>query len=319
MRNDADRLPPLDLLASFEVAARELSFTRAAAERFVTQSAMSRQMLALEEQLGTRLFVRRHRALLLTEDGRRLQQACSAALEQLRAAVAHIRARERREVLALTTTIGLASLWLIPRLPGFTRAHPGIDVRIDADMSPRDLARDGIDVAIRYTALAGAAGEALFGETLTPVCAPSLLRRGPPLDKPADLARHTLIQLVSPGAAGMPVEWTPWLQAMGLPDLEPAARLSLNTFSETMAAAAAGQGVALGRRPLIDGLLRSRRLVTPFKAAMASPRGYTLIVAEHAAQRSAVRALVAWLVEQARATSAAPPRRRAAARRAAAR
>lgn len=304
MRNpDPSRLPPLDLLASFELAARHLSFTRAAAERFITQSAMSRQMQALEQEMGVPLFIRRHRALHLTEDGRRLQAACTGALEQIRAAITHIRSRERREVLALTTTTGLASLWLIPRLPEFARAHPGIDVRIDADMTLRDLARDGIDVAIRYTSLAGAEGEALFGETLTPVCSPALLRSGPPLARPADLAAHTLIkQTAPPGDPGMPVEWTPWLRAMGLPDLEPAAYLSVNSYGEAVAAAQAGHGVALGRRPLVDSLLRSRALVTPFKAATASPRGYALVVAEHAGARPAVRALVAWLIEQARAT-----------------
>jgi LysR family transcriptional regulator, glycine cleavage system transcriptional activator len=312
-KTDPTRLPPLDLLASFEVAARHLSFTRAAAERFVTQSAMSRQMQALEQEIGVPLFVRGHRALQLTEDGRRLLVACTGALEQIRGAVSHIRGRERREVLALTTTTGLASLWLIPRLPEFTRDHPGIDVRIDADMSLRDLARDSIDVAIRYTALAGAEGEALFGETLTPVCSPALLRNGPPLSSPADLALHTLIKQQSPAEidAGMPVEWTPWLRAMGLPDLEPASLLTFNSYGEAIAAALAGHGVALGRRPLIDNLLSSRQLVTPFKTATASPRGYTLVVAEHAAARPAVRALVSWLIEQARRTSGAPARAKA--------
>lgn len=312
--HDLSRLPPLDLLASFELAARHLSFTRAAAERFVTQSAMSRQMQQLEELLGVPLFVRRHRALLLTEDGQRLQAACSDALERLRGAVQQIRGRERREVLAITTTTGMASLWLIPRLPEFTRTYPGIDVRIDADMNLRDLARDQLDIAIRYVALGGAEGRPLWRETLTPVCSPALLRRGPPLASPADLVHHTLIQLQAPVGAGMPVEWATWLRSMGLPELEPAATISVNSYGEAVAAAQAGQGIALGRRPLIDHLLRARSLVLPFKLAKATQKGYSLVVAPHAAARPAVQAMVDWLLAQAAATERTlvpPPRRRA--------
>jgi DNA-binding transcriptional LysR family regulator len=109
MQNDPHRLPPLDRLAAFDAAARHLSFTKAAAERFLTQSAISRQIAALEEDLGTALFRRRHRALDLTDDGRRLAAAVAAALTEVREAVAAIRAPHQREVLSLTTTPGLAS------------------------------------------------------------------------------------------------------------------------------------------------------------------------------------------------------------------
>ena len=145
MHRDPARLPPLDLLAAFESAARHLSFTRAANERFVTQSAMSRQIQALEQDLGVALFRRHHRALTLTDDGQRLHAACAAVLAHLRDTVAQIRAPQRREVLSLTTTPGLASLWLIPRLPRFTRTHPGIDVRLDTSLEWRDLRADGFD------------------------------------------------------------------------------------------------------------------------------------------------------------------------------
>src|SRR6185369_14576954 len=116
---------------------------------------------------------------------------CQAVLGQLRATVAEIRAPAQREVLSLTTTPGFASLWLIPRLPAFTRAHPGIDVRLDASFERRDLAADGFDVAIRY-GNTGGEGRPLFGEAMQPVCSPQLRRHGPPLKTPADLAHHTL-------------------------------------------------------------------------------------------------------------------------------
>ncbi len=298
---DPARLPPLDLLASFEAAARHLSFTRAGAERFVTQSAMSRQIRALEDDLGVALFRRRHRALLLTDDGQRLHATCTQVLAQLRESVTQIRAPARREVLALTTTPGMASLWLIPRLPLFTKAYPGVDVRLDASLEARDLAGDGFDLAIRYFALDHADGTPMFAEAMQPVCSPALLKRGarPALRTPADLRAHTLLQITSKPGAGMPLEWEPWLQAAGVPELEPAATLSFNGYNEVIEAALAGQGVALGRRPLVDSFIRRRQLVTPFKDATSSMRAYFLVVNPSARARPAVRALEQWLLAQA--------------------
>lgn len=302
MHTPIDRLPPLDLLASFEAAARHLSFTRAGAERFITQSAMSRQIQALEQHLGVPLFRRRHRALSLTEHGLRLQSTCSAVLAQLRATVAEIRAPARREVLALTTTPGLASLWLIPRLPLFTRAHPGIDVRLDASFERRHLREDGFDIAIRYGRVGATEGRQMFPESMLPVCSPRLARdTAMPLKTPADLRFHTLLQLADRHDPGMPLEWAPWLQAVGLPDLQPAASLSFSGYGEAIAAALAGQGVALGRRPLVDELLRNRRLVAPFKDATASTRAYYLVVNPLSGNRAAVQDLERWLLEQAAA------------------
>lgn len=296
----ADRLPPLDLLAAFECAARHLSFTRAGAERFVTQSAISRQIRALEDELGVALFRRGHRALALTPDGLKLQRTCVAVLQQLRHTVGEIRAPSRREVLSLTTTPGFASLWLIPRLPAFTREHPGIDVRLDASFEKRHLRADGFDVAIRYAAAGSSEGEPMFGESMQPVCSPRLLRGGPPLERPEDLRLHTLLSVSNSAGMGMPLEWDPWLQAVGLSGLQPASTLSFTGYGEAIAAALAGQGVAIGRRPLVDALLRKRQLVAPFKDLTAPTRAYFLIIDPAARARPAVRALEAWLLAQAR-------------------
>jgi len=301
MPKPTDRLPPLDLLASFEAAARHLSFTKAAAERFVTQSAMSRQMRALEDDLGVALFRRRHRALALTEAGTRLFAVCSTVLAQLRGTVRELRAPALREVLSLTTTPGLASFWLIPRLPAFTRSHPGIDVRLDASFEKRNLAAEGFDIAIRYGPAKSLEGQPLFAEVSMPVCSPALLRQLA-LKAPRDLERHTLLQLNASVTGGVPIEWEPWLQSVGLSTLQPAARLTFSGYNEVIAAALAGQGVALGRRPLIDDLLRMRRLVTPFKGELDLQRAYAVVVEPAARSRPAVRALEAWLLSQAAAT-----------------
>lgn len=310
MQEDPQRLPPLDRLAVFDAAARHLSFTKAAAERFLTQSAVSRQIAVLEAELGVPLFRRRHRALDLTDDGRRLAAAVAEALATLRGAVGVIRgplSRSRREVLTLTTTPGLASLWLIPRLAGFTAAHPHIDVRIDATHDLRSLASEGYDLAIRYGHTATLGGTPLFAEVVQPVCAPALLEPGhPPLKRAADLRLHTLLQTGSVHATGkgMPDDWQPWLRAVGAGDVEAAALLTFSNYDSTVAAAVSGQGVLMGRRPIIDRLLRQKVLVAPFKGAWASARGYALVMSAAAAKRPAAQALCAWLLAQAREPSA---------------
>lgn len=292
------RLPSLDRLLVFDAAARWLSFTKAAGELFITQSAVSRQVAALEGELGVALFQRRHRALDLTDDGRRLAAAVADALAGVRAAVEQIRAPHGREVLTITTTPGLASLWLIPRLAGFTGAFPGIDVRIDASHEVRSLASEGFDIAIRYGNSRSLEGTPLFDEVVVPVCAPALLKRLP-LKKPADLVRHTLLQTGSVTGQGMPAEWRSWLAAVGAAGLEPAALLTFNTYDAAVTAAIAGQGVVLGRLPITDALIRSKALVAPFKGQWSMARGYALVMSAASARRPSAMALHDWLLAQA--------------------
>src|SRR3954468_4607931 len=187
-------MPSLDLLRGFEAAARHLSFTRAGEELFLTQSAVSRQMKDLEDQLGVPLFQRRHRALALTEAGQQFYASAAQVLATMRAATERLRANAgRRRPLSVTTTHSFAALWLIPRLAGFTRTHPGVDVRITAETRVQDLERDGLDVAIRHgpASLAGPNAIRLFGERVFPVCSPKLLKKLP-LREAGDLKKHTL-------------------------------------------------------------------------------------------------------------------------------
>jgi DNA-binding transcriptional LysR family regulator len=305
MQKDPERLPPLDLLLAFDAAARHLSFTKAATERFLTQSAVSRQVKALEDDLGVALFRRRHRALDLTDDGRRLADAVRDALSGLRKTVVRIRAPQRREVLALSTTPGLASLWLIPRLAELVKVQPGIDVRIDATLQKRDLTAEGFDLAIRYSGPKAAEGTPLFAETIQLVCAPALARdKSRPIKSLQDLRYHTLLQVEAP-RAGFPLEWDLWMKAVGIEGLEPASEIMFTNYDAAIAAAVAGQGMALGRRPLIDELLQRGSLVAPLGDEIATRRAYYLVLEPTAAKRPAVQALAAWLIEQARASVAA--------------
>jgi DNA-binding transcriptional LysR family regulator len=302
MRHRQYDLPPLDQLEAFEAAARHLSFTHAADELALTQSAVSRQIAALEEFFGVALFRRLHRALRLSEEGVLLQRAVIEVLTRLHQVSAELRGTSRPKAVVVTTTPGFAGLWLIPRLAGFTSAHADVDVRISASYTLVNLNRDGVDVAIRYSTqeAAGDGGVHLFGEAVLPVCSPRLLRdRKRPLKTPDDLRHHCLLHLDT-GPSSQLLEWPPWLRAMKLEGLKPASVLHFSAYDQMIHAAVNGQGVALGRLPLISSLLAQRKLVTPFKKSIVSPRSYYLYQSDASRKKPEVREFLAWLQAEAR-------------------
>jgi DNA-binding transcriptional LysR family regulator len=301
MRN-RNALPALDLLVGFEAAARHLSFTKAGEELFLTQSAVSRQIKELEGQLGVELFQRRHRALALTEAGKSFYASTAQVLATMRSATDRLRAQAGKKDLSVTTTHSFAALWLIPRLAGFTRTHPGVDVRITADTRVQDLDRDGLDLAIRHgpASLAGSNALRLFGERVFPVCSPKLLKdKARPLREPQDLRHHCLLQYDDPEGRHPWLHWKTWLEVERLADLRPAATLSFSGYEQIIPAAIAGHGVALGRSPLVKDLLASGELVAPFRSSADPARAYYAIVSKTAAGRKEVAEFVAWLKEEA--------------------
>lgn len=311
------RLPSLDLLRGFEVAARLLSFTRAGEELHLTQSAVSRQMKELEEQLGVTLFQRQHRALLLTEAGQQFYPVAAQVLATMRAATDRLRAAAGTHSLYVSTTAGFASLWLIPRLAGFARTHPGVDVRISADTRIQDLERDGVDVAIRYCppALAGTDAVRLFGERVFPVCSPALLADAKrPLREAADLSKHVLLHVDDPDGRWPWLHWRVWLEVVGVQDLRPAGSLRFSGYDQVIPAAVAGHGVALGRTPLVGKALAAGELVAPFEREAQSARAYFAKVSNNAGGRAEVADFVAWLKREAavdaRAGVGAAPKKR---------
>ena len=209
-------LPPLDLLRSFDAAARHLSFTLAAGELFLTQSAVSRQIQQVEVRLGVPLFERRHRALELTAAGQVLHRAVVDCLQRLHDATSLIRSAAQPHQVAMTCTPGFASFWLIPRLARFTANHPAVDVRISATLDLLELARNPVDLAVRFCPIRDGEGPPLFEEVLVPVCSPALANsKATPLRKPADLAHHTLLAVEMPPGMAPTADWEPWLQVMG--------------------------------------------------------------------------------------------------------
>ncbi|MFA5938235.1 MAG: LysR substrate-binding domain-containing protein [Sinimarinibacterium sp.] len=300
-------VPQLDLLIGFEAAARHLSFTKAAAEMHLTQSAISRQVQALEQQLGVPLFERRHRELLLTEAGQLLQRSTADALRSIEQTTRRIRGLKSPRTLTVTTVVSFASLWLVPRLPQFRAQHPLADVRIAADNRVVDLSRERMDVAIRYCSPDRAPPHArkLFGEEVVPMCSPKLLRdRARPLRSPEDLRHHTLLHDdmvdVSPW-----LEWATWLESHGLVDLKPTGDLHFSLYDQMIQAALDGQGVALGRLPLLAHLIENHRLIAPFagsdgkRALPQATRAFFVIPEPAAAARPEVQAFVEWVVAEA--------------------
>ena len=303
IRNARSRLPSLDLLVGFEAAARQLSFTKAGEELHLTQSAVSRQIKDLEDQLGIALFQRRHRALALTAAGQKLYPAAAQMLGTIRAATERLRAESGRRAVSLTTTHSFAALWLVPRLAGFTRAHPEVDVRITADIRVQDLERDGLDIALRHgpASLAGAGALRLFGEQVFPVCSPKLLRDARrPLAEIADLRHHVLLQYDDPDGRHPWLNWKTWLEVEKLPGLKPAGTLVFSGYEQIIPAAIAGHGVALGRSPLVRDAIASGELVAPFKRAADPARAYYAIVSRHAEGRPEVAEFLAWLKREAK-------------------
>ena len=300
----AVRLPSLDLLRGFEAAARHLSFTKAAQELHVTQSAVSRQVKTIEGQLGVQLFRRMNRALLLTEEGQALARAVAAALAGIGEAVARLPALAEDRPITVTTSVSFAALWLVPRLARLRATYPDIDVRLAASNELADLQRERIDVAIRFcepqAAPRGAAP--LIGEDVFPVASPRLVRdHERPLRTPADLERHVLLHFDNPMGEWPWLTWAEWLVALKVPGLEPAGKLLFNHYDQLVRAAVDGEGVGLGRAPLVERFIRSGELVAPFTGRVTATRRYYVIVAPAAAGQRRVKQFVEWLLAEVRA------------------
>jgi LysR family glycine cleavage system transcriptional activator len=300
---NAPRHRPLAIgaLRAFEAVARRLSF-RAAAELHLTQPAISRQIRGLEDELGTTLFSRGTRHVELTGPGVALLRAVDPMVASLDRAVRTIRNSQQRQPVGVTTFASFASLWLLPRLQEFQGMHPQADIRLSATDALVEFDDPEIDLALRYclpeTAPPGALQ--LFGETLVPVASPALLQRVP-LNTPADLARHTLLEEDDHKPSAEFVSWHNWLRCHAPPRTEPLSWIHMNFTYQRIQAALAGQGVALARMALVHESIARGELVEPFGAAgrIHSPYAYWLIRWPTRNERPALTAFETWLLEQA--------------------
>jgi LysR family transcriptional regulator, glycine cleavage system transcriptional activator len=288
-------LPPIASLRAFEAAARHMNFTRAAEELAITQAAVSYQIRLLEERLGTPLFIREPRRLLLTETGAELAIPLRDAFDRLRATFDSFH-KEAQTVFSLSVSETFAANWLVPRLGSFQVENPAIAVRLEASNRLVDFGRERFDAGIRSGKgeWAGVAAHRLFPLEITPVCAPSLLRRLGPVKKPGDLLRLPLISPADPG-------WKIWFAAAGVPDAElgPSAGPSFGVQHLEGKAALAGQGVAMVTPNFFMPELKSGQLVRLFDINADSGESCWFAYPRQHANTSKLRAFRTWILAQA--------------------
>ncbi|RVU13833.1 transcriptional regulator GcvA [Methylobacterium oryzihabitans] len=294
------RLPPLNAVRAFEAAARHPTFQAAGDELGVSAGAVAQQVKALEGWFGVPLFRRLpSRGVALTPAGERYAAAVGDLLDGFADATARLRRQGQDHVLTVNTTHSFASLWLIPRIGAFRARHPELDVRVVANNTLADFARDELDVAIRHGRgrYRGLRADLLLRDSVFPVCSPALRDGTPPLARPADLARHVLLHDDDPIDLEA-VAWPDWLAAAGVTGIEARRGPRFTHTFMVLQAATAGEGVALATRVLGGDLLAGGRLVRPFPEEVASPYAFFIVTPE-GQDPPKVALFRAWLAEQA--------------------
>lgn len=295
------RLPPLNALRAFEAAARHLSFTKAADELNVTPAAVSHQVKALEAYCGQPLFRRLTRALLLTDAGQAALPALGEGFDRLAEAAVAMAAGDGATTLTLSTTPSFAAKWLIRRLIRFQKAHPDINVRIDATNDLADFERDGVDVVVRFGGgrYPGLRADKLFDEEITPVCAPGLTEGPDGLRNPEDLPRFTLLHVSWDRRSESEPNWQMWVRTAGVAGVDTSRGIEFSYDSLAVEAAIEGQGVAIINRALVADDLAAGRLVKPFELSLATSFAYHLVCPEATSELPRIVAFRNWILAEA--------------------
>ena len=297
-------LPPLESLRFFEAAARHESFVRAGAELGVTPAAVAHRVRTLERHLATSLFNRRRRGVELNRRGRAYLKEVQRILAEVHAAGERHGRRARR--LRIVSVEAVAEKWLMPRLAGFTAAHPGIAIELETNHRDVDPERRDFDAWIAYSGETAAPRpvtrakdklleDTLYKENLRPVCSPALLNeRGRPRI-PADLHDWPLLYDL-----GWDADWPYWFARQGRPSPDLSEASGFRLYSMLVRAAVNGSGAAIGRSMLIAQELEQQSLVPVFKRQAKAPERCCLITAAAARHRSEVQAFRRWILREAR-------------------
>jgi LysR family glycine cleavage system transcriptional activator len=311
-----NRLPPLNALRAFEVAARHLSFSRAAEELCVTPAAISHQIRSLEEYLGVALFRRLNPGLELTQVARAVLPKVREGFNCLTEAVRRIQEHDTESTLTVWSTPSFAAKWLVHRLHRFTDQYPGIDLRIAANIQmidpqssgtlPDELHRHGVDVAITLgrEQHPGCRVNRLFSVSVVPLCSPRLLKGKHPLSRPEHLRHYTLIH-DDTGYEGRP-DWRSWLETAGVEGVDPSHGCHFNHAALALAAAVDGHGVVLSLEQLAADDLAAGRLVIPFNLRLPLQQAYQIVSLESVADEPKVSVFRDWLLQEAKPQSSSP-------------
>ncbi|MDZ5603799.1 LysR substrate-binding domain-containing protein [Pseudomonas sp. RP23018S] len=290
-------LPPLASLLPFEAAARLESFSKAAEELHLTQAAISRQIRSLEHDLGVKLFTRRNRAVFLTQEGRALAGAVSAALGTISASAVALRSAHCSNRVVLFCQLCEAFYWMMPRLSSFRDQHPGIELQVVTSTQPVADFNQHFDVALQTTGRSSGSHALAFtaADDVFPVCSPGYLPTDTPLQLDA-LAAHTLLHYHSASADFM--GWEAWLQTFQHPLSNQQPSVVFDSYPLTLQAAVAGHGIALGWRRTAATLIEQGALVQPCAERIPLPEAISVYTQHGARERTAVQALLAWLHAQ---------------------
>jgi len=296
------RLPSLNALRAFEAVARHLSLTKAAQELHVTPAAVSHQIKALEADLGVSLLRRLKGKFVLTETAQAALPLLSGGFDQIAEAARRMRLDETQRFLTISVSPTFAVTWLVRRLGSFSAAFPEIDVRLQTTNAITDFSSDGVDIAIRFGAgdYPGEQAIRLFDEEIFPVCSPLLFDRGPPLDRPADLAGHNLLHVEWTWSMtrGEPLDWQMWLRAAGAGEVDAQRGPRFSNAGLALQAAIEGLGPALGSEALVGDELAAGRLVRPFDVALPVNFAYYLVYPEDTAERPKVASFRHWILSE---------------------
>ncbi len=297
------RLPSLNLFLTFEAVARHRSFTLAADELCLTQSAVSRQIKTLEDALGLRLFRRLHRAIEVTAEGQRLFESVTRGLDDISACLAALGAAAKAPQITVSASVAFAWFWLMPRLQRFGALQPDVDLRVLATDQPVLPGAGEVDVAILFGAgqWEGLTTRLLFGERVYPVCSPAYLGDHPELRRAEDLLDQTLLHLEygKPSLGG--IDWRTWLLRQGVNGQPVRRGLRFNSYPMVLQAAEAGHGVALGWSYVTDPIVADGRLVCPVDRAVETQDGYYLCTSKATGQTPGIIAFLDWINNEAKA------------------
>lgn len=285
-------LPPLNAVRAFECAGRHLSFLQAAEELGVTPGAVSRQIKALEENLGILLFERGHRSIALTRQGSDYHREIRDALERIAAASESARGAARRATVSICSHPTFAIRWLVPLWGRFYDRHPEIDLQLTTSLAGVDFDREPFDACVRVGdgRWRGCHSMKLTEVDLFPVCSPAIARQ---LQTPADLDHVTLLH-----SAPRPADWRRWLDQIGVSGVVAEHGPIFESLNLAFQAAIEGAGVAMAIGALVTDDLSSGRLVAPFEQVRRSGSPFWLVWPERNKQNLRLRAFINWLAAE---------------------